>query len=48
MKPSRRLRSSIIFPISRVGDWVAFFDRQLAEASWQDVVQQWVPQLSGL
>ena len=32
--------------LSRVGDWVAFFDRQLAEASWQDVVQRWVPQLT--
>jgi hypothetical protein len=32
--------------ISRVGDWGAFFDRQLTEASWQDVVQRWVPQLT--
>jgi hypothetical protein len=32
--------------INRVGDWVAFFDRQLAEASWQNVVRSWVPRLS--
>jgi hypothetical protein len=32
--------------ISRVSDWVAFFDQQLAEASWQVVVRSWVPQLS--
>jgi hypothetical protein len=32
--------------INRVGDWVAFFDRQLAEAPWQDVVRSWVPRLS--
>jgi Questin oxidase-like len=32
--------------INRVGDWVAFFDHQLAEAPWQDVVRSWVPRLS--
>jgi Questin oxidase-like len=32
--------------INRVGDWVAFFDRQLAEAPWQDVVRSWVPRLA--
>ena len=32
--------------INRVGDWVAFFDHQLVEASWQDVVRSWVPRLS--
>ena len=31
---------------SRVADWVAFFDRALAEAPWQAVLQAWalVPQ----
>ena len=32
--------------INRVGDWAAFFDDQLAEAPWQDVVRSWVPRLS--
>ena len=32
--------------IQRVGDWVAFFDEQLAESSWQQVVGQWVPRLA--
>jgi questin oxidase-like protein len=32
--------------INRVSDWVAFFDHQLAEAPWQDVVRSWVPRLS--
>jgi hypothetical protein len=27
-------------------DWVAFFDRQLAEASWQAVLREWVPHLA--
>ncbi len=31
---------------SRVADWVAFFDRELAEASWEDVVGTWVPILA--
>jgi hypothetical protein len=31
---------------SRSADWVAFFDRQLAEAPWQAVLQAWVPHLS--
>ena len=29
-----------------MGDWVTLFDRQLAEAPWQDVVRSWVPRLS--
>jgi hypothetical protein len=33
----------------RSADWVAFFDRELAEAPWQAVLQAWVPHLaSGL
>src|SRR5215471_249649 len=31
---------------SRVADWVAFFDRELAEAPWQAVLQAWVPRLA--
>ena len=30
----------------RVADWVAFFDRELAEGSWEDVVGSWVPILA--
>jgi Questin oxidase-like len=30
----------------RSADWVDFFDRQLAEAPWQTVLQTWVPQLA--
>jgi hypothetical protein len=30
----------------RSADWVAFFDRELAEASWQAVLQAWVPRLA--
>jgi hypothetical protein len=30
----------------RSADWVAFFDRKLAEAPWQEVLQAWVPQLT--
>jgi hypothetical protein len=26
----------------RVGDWIAFFDRQLTEASWEQVLDTWV------
>src|SRR5262245_34530641 len=34
---------------SRGADWVALFDRQLAEGPWQAVLQTWVPRLaSGL
>lgn len=32
--------------IGRVGDWIAFFDRELAETSWQAVVKEWVPRLA--
>ena len=27
----------------RLADWIAFFDRELADASWPDVVHRWVP-----
>jgi Questin oxidase-like len=30
----------------RSADWVDFFDRQLAEAPWQTVLQTWVPHLA--
>jgi hypothetical protein len=30
----------------RSADWIAFFDRQLAEAPWQAVLQTWVPHLA--
>jgi Questin oxidase-like len=30
----------------RSADWVAFFDRQLGEESWQSVLQAWVPRLA--
>src|SRR6266545_6270257 len=31
---------------SRSADWVAFFDRELAAAPWQAVLQAWVPHLA--
>ena len=31
---------------SRVADWVKFFDYELAQASWEDVVGTWVPRLA--
>jgi hypothetical protein len=31
---------------SRSADWVAFFDRELAAAPWQAVLQAWVPHLT--
>ncbi|HEY3204350.1 MAG TPA: questin oxidase family protein [Thermoanaerobaculia bacterium] len=31
---------------SRVGDWIAFFDRELSERSWREVLGVWVPRLS--
>ena len=31
---------------SRLGDWIAFFDRELAKKSWQDTLQEWVPTLA--
>ena len=31
---------------ARSADWVAFFERELAEAPWQAVLQAWVPQLA--
>ncbi len=31
---------------SRLADWIAFFDRALAEASWRTVLQVWVPRLT--
>ena len=30
----------------RVGDWILFFDRELAEAPWPEVLNQWVPRLA--
>ncbi|MCZ6867556.1 MAG: questin oxidase family protein [Chloroflexi bacterium] len=32
--------------VSRVADWVAFFDRELTEAPWEDVVREWIPKLA--
>ena len=31
---------------SRLGDWIAFFDRELAENPWQDTLREWVPPLA--
>ena len=30
----------------RFADWHAFFERELAEASWQDVLARWLPRLA--
>lgn len=32
--------------VKRVADWVVFFDSELADSPWQDVVKNWVPQLA--
>ncbi len=32
--------------ISRVGDWIAFFDREIAEATWPAVLNEWAPRLA--
>jgi len=32
--------------IARAGDWVAFFDRALAEQPWTDVLEAWVARLA--
>jgi len=32
--------------VDRFGDWVAFFDRELSEAPWQQVLRRWVPELA--
>lgn len=32
--------------ISRVGDWIAFFERELAEAPWTDMLNEWVLRLA--
>ena len=32
--------------IGRVGDWVAYFVRELSEARWQQVLRAWVPRLA--
>lgn len=29
----------------RLADWIAFFNRQLAEAPWQDVLEEWLSRL---
>ena len=30
----------------RLGDWIQFFENELEDAPWQDVVRLWVPQLA--
>ena len=30
----------------RLGDWIEFFENELKEAAWQDVVRTWVPRLA--
>ena len=30
----------------RLGDWIVFFENELSESPWQDVVRQWVPRLA--
>ena len=30
----------------RLGDWIALFENELKEASWQDVVRHWAPRLA--
>jgi len=30
----------------RVGDWISFFDEELAEAAWPGVLNRWVPRLA--
>ena len=30
----------------RVGDWIVFFDRQVDERPWKDILTEWVPRLS--
>lgn len=30
----------------RVGDWIAFFQRELSDSPWRDVVGRWVPALA--
>ena len=32
--------------ISRVGDWIALFNREMKEASWRAVLGQWLPRLA--
>jgi len=32
--------------ISRVGDWIAFFNREMKAASWRSVLGQWLPRLA--
>lgn len=31
---------------SRLGDWIDFFQRELAEGTWQGVLREWVPHLT--
>ena len=31
---------------SLLGDWIAFFDRELQDADWKDVLGKWVPELA--
>jgi hypothetical protein len=35
----------VLGDITRVGDWVAFFDRELASRPWHDVLETWVARL---
>lgn len=30
----------------RLGDWVQFFENELSETPWQEVVRQWIPRLA--
>ena len=30
----------------RLGDWIQFFENELSDAAWQDVVRLWVPRLA--
>lgn len=32
--------------MGRVGDWVAFFERELSEAPWREVAARWLPALA--
>jgi hypothetical protein len=32
--------------LGRVGDWIVFFDRQVEERPWKEVLAEWVPRLS--
>ena len=42
--PADDWRSALGDP-ARLGDWLGFFDNQLADASWQQVLARWWPEL---